>query len=191
VPAAAVETHKRCSRCHEAKPLSAFPRDGRKADGHAARCKVCDGQIAKAQYRAKASRRKAIAKARTEAQGPTVRRCICGCGQPTHTPRHKYATSCKPAPKRGDAKLGKTVERGYDARHRRERQRVARLIRGGTEVCCRCGNPLPPDIPSDMWHLDHTEDRTGYLGPAHKECNEKAARAKPKRQTQRRSRDWF
>ena len=187
MPSVAVD--KRCSRCLEVKPLSAFPRDRRKKDGHAGRCKACDGQIAKAQYRAKASRRKAIAKA--NAKELPVRLCMAGCGSATVTPRHKYCASCKPAPKRGDAKLGTTVERGYDARHRRERQRVARLIKGGDQVCCRCGNPLPPDIPSSAWHLDHTEDRTGYLGPAHKECNERAARSKSRQPIRRRSRDWF
>jgi hypothetical protein len=42
----------------------------------------------------------------------------------------------------------------------------------GMVKCARCPefiNPLEP------WHLDHTDDRTGYLGASHAACNLSAA----------------
>jgi hypothetical protein len=41
--------------------------------------------------------------------------------------------------------------------------------------CSRCGEPIDPREP---WHLDHTEDRTAYLGPAHRDCNLRAGAVK-------------
>jgi hypothetical protein len=64
-----------------------------------------------------------------------------------------------------------TVQRGYGAQHKAERARWAPLVEAGQAVCVRCGLPIQP---GSQWHLDHTEDRTGYLGVSHARCNRKA-----------------
>lgn len=64
---------------------------------------------------------------------------------------------------------GTRQQRGYDARHDRERRRVARTVIG--TPCARCGQPIQAGEP---WHLDHTDDRTAYLGPSHERCNTSA-----------------
>lgn len=45
----------------------------------------------------------------------------------------------------------------------------------GTVNCCRCGRLI---VPGSAWHMDHTDDRSGYLGPAHASCNVRAAARK-------------
>jgi hypothetical protein len=35
-------------------------------------------------------------------------------------------------------------------------------------LCARCRRPI---IPGTHFDLDHTDDRTGYLGPSHRRCN--------------------
>ena len=52
--------------------------------------------------------------------------------------------------------------------HRKARARVARQVATGTVPCARCGHLIQPD---DDWHLDHTDDRSDYLGPSHAYCN--------------------
>lgn len=80
-----------------------------------------------------------------------------------------------------------TTERGYGADHQKERQRWARLVEKGEANCTRCLNPieLTPDGP-EPWDLDHNEDRTAYLGPAHRHCN----RARRTTQQIHTIRDW-
>ena len=73
-------------------------------------------------------------------------------------------------PKRHYIKLS-TVDRGYDAQHRRWRRRaLAELLPGAP--CPRCGEPMWPD--SQDLDLDHTDDRSGYLGLSHAFCNRSA-----------------
>ena len=64
-----------------------------------------------------------------------------------------------------------TNDRGYGAAHQRLRKAWARVVRAGNAQCARCHQPIEP---GSEWHLDHTDDRTGYLGPSHKTCNERA-----------------
>jgi hypothetical protein len=78
---------------------------------------------------------------------------------------------------------GKTVERGYGAKHKRLRRAWARQVAAGTVNCARCGYAIAPDEP---WDLDHTPDRSGYQGPAHRACN----RANAQRGLTRHSRVW-
>ncbi len=44
------ESTKRCSECHETKPLSEFNKRAASPDGHAYKCKVCERAIVKANY---------------------------------------------------------------------------------------------------------------------------------------------
>jgi hypothetical protein len=68
---------------------------------------------------------------------------------------------------------GTPAERGYDAQHRALRKTWARKVKAGGVRCARCGKPI---APTDLWHLDHTDDRAGYLGPSHQACNTAAPR---------------
>ena len=59
----------------------------------------------------------------------------------------------------------------YGWNHQKLRRVVAREVRLGLHVCARCCEPI---LATDEWHLDHTDDGSGYLGPSHKRCNLKA-----------------
>jgi len=62
--------------------------------------------------------------------------------------------------------------RGYGARHRRMRQIVAIEVAHGVVSCARCGKLIRPD---DLFDLDHSDDRSGYLGASHRKCNRSVA----------------
>ncbi len=68
-------------------------------------------------------------------------------------------------------KLGKTVARGYGSTHRRMRDAAKASVDAGQAACSRCGRMIAPGTP---WDLDHTPDRLGWLGPAHRSCNRRA-----------------
>jgi hypothetical protein len=98
---------------------------------------------------------------------PALRPCsVIGC--PELTDR---GGKCATHRAEAEAKRPSRQARGYDANHDRQRRRVARLVRRGGVTCARCGQPIDP---SDDWHLDHTDDRAGYLGPSHARCNTSA-----------------
>ena len=83
--------------------------------------------------------------------------------------------------------------RGYGSTHDARRRQVKPLVDSGNAVCSRCGNPISP---REQWHLDHTDDRTGYLGVAHAYCNLRAAGIKTAKlrkfgQGMRWSRIWY
>jgi len=61
--------------------------------------------------------------------------------------------------------------RGYSDAHVARRRQLEPLVASGQVACCRCDQPIQPGQP---WHLDHTDDRRGYLGPAHATCNLRA-----------------
>jgi hypothetical protein len=63
-------------------------------------------------------------------------------------------------------------DRGYGLEHQQERKRWASIVAAGQAVCTRCKQPIAPGA---NWHLDHTNDRLGYLGVAHASCNIRAA----------------
>ena len=52
--------------------------------------------------------------------------------------------------------------------HRRTRRQLAPVVNAGHARCSRCQLPIRP---GEQWDLDHTDDRTGYLGPSHAVCN--------------------
>jgi hypothetical protein len=62
--------------------------------------------------------------------------------------------------------------RGYGSVHDARRRQVTPLVDSGNAVCSRCGNPISP---REQWHLDHADNRQGYIGVAHKYCNLRAA----------------
>jgi hypothetical protein len=64
-----------------------------------------------------------------------------------------------------------TTERGYGGRHKAERKKWQATINLSPVPCVRCQQPITVD---DKWELDHTDDRTGYLGPACARCNRAA-----------------
>jgi hypothetical protein len=62
--------------------------------------------------------------------------------------------------------------RGYGSAHDARRRQVTPLVNSGNAVCSRCGNPISP---REQWHLDHADNRQGYIGVAHAYCNLRAA----------------
>ena len=54
--------------------------------------------------------------------------------------------------------------RGYTNAHVARRRQLEPLVATGQVRCCRCGRLIEPGQP---WHLDHRDDRSGYLGPSH------------------------
>lgn len=92
-------------------------------------------------------------------------------------------------------RAGTTTQRGYGHQHKQARaDALAHLQRYDGQLCHHCGLP--------MWHaagalldLDHSDDRSGYRGLAHRSCNRRAGQAKAMRNramqnTTRRSRNW-
>lgn len=68
---------------------------------------------------------------------------------------------------------GNTTRRGYGSHHQRTRARLLPHAYG--QPCARCGEPMHQ---GQELHLDHNDNRHGYLGFSHAECNERAGTAK-------------
>lgn len=81
-------------------------------------------------------------------------------------------------------KPGETSKRGYGTAHQRERKRWVGVVEAGSAFCSRCGGPI---APGSAWHLDHSDDRSRYLGAAHARCNVKAGSRKAARRSKRRA----
>lgn len=78
-----------------------------------------------------------------------------------------------------------TTQAGYGSAHQKTRASYEPLVAAGLGWCCEtvCLNPGGRWIrPGSAWHLAHTEDRSGYKGPAHAVCNlsEAGRRGNPK-----------
>jgi hypothetical protein len=65
--------------------------------------------------------------------------------------------------------------RGYGTAHQAERRRWGLVVEAGQALCCRCGGWIAPGSP---FHLDHRDDKLGYLGVSHAACNLRAAARK-------------
>jgi hypothetical protein len=65
--------------------------------------------------------------------------------------------------------------RGYTNARAAHRRQLEPLVATGHVNYSRCGQPIQPGQP---WHLDHRDDRRGYLGPSHATCNFRAAAEK-------------
>ena len=81
---------------------------------------------------------------------------------------------------------GTTNQRGYGPRHKRARAEAKKVVDRGEAYCCRCGRWIDPSLRDarglEMWELDHTDDRSGYRGPAHRSCNRRAGAIKGNKQ---------
>lgn len=67
------------------------------------------------------------------------------------------------------ARRGKTAARGYGTEHQKLRAKLLPTAYG--QPCSRCGMTMHRGQPLD---LDHTDDRDGYQGFAHRSCNRRA-----------------
>lgn len=90
---------------------------------------------------------------------------VPGCPELTTSGR---CTNCQ---RQFDKDRGSRQQRGYGRDHERERERWEQRILNGVVSCARCDTPIRP---GDRWDLDHTEDRTGYLGASCMTCNRAA-----------------
>ncbi len=109
------------------------------------------------------------------------RPCII-CGEPcqgSYCPEHRPVSGWQRKSRPTQA------ERGYGPEHIKERRRLEKVVKSGGAICARCGELIEPDEPFD---LDHREDRTGYLGPSHRHCNQRAAAKKGSKIAHRRRR---
>jgi hypothetical protein len=69
-----------------------------------------------------------------------------------------------------------TTKGGWGNQHQKLRKQLLPQAYG--KPCVRCGQPMQP------WqelHLDHNDDRTGWLGFSHSVCNLRAAAKKARR----------
>lgn len=55
------------------------------------------------------------------------------------------------------------------------RRLLAALAQRPGQPCARCGQPM---YASQLLDLDHTDDRSGYLGLSHRSCNRRAGQRK-------------
>jgi hypothetical protein len=74
---------------------------------------------------------------------------------------------------------GNTSRRGYGWKHQKLRNRWAREVARGEVDCARCGEPIWPEEPWDLGHVDG--DKTRYSGPEHRACNRATATHNAKR----------
>lgn len=79
---------------------------------------------------------------------------------------------------------GPRSERGYDSDHESARRALLPFAYGSP--CPLCGQVMELGQPLD---LDHTDDRSGYVGMAHARCNRrKGGRKAAARRAERRNR---
>ena len=99
---------------------------------------------------------------------PGMRLCtVAGCP----TLYRGKGSRCPDHARTYERQRGSRQARGYDANHDRLRADWAPRVATGRIPCARCGRRIEPQ---DRWHLDHSDDRTGYLGPSHERCNTSA-----------------
>lgn len=66
-------------------------------------------------------------------------------------------------------------QRGLGWTHRRARAAALSRLYDG-QPCVRCGGPMYR-ADARLLDLDHTDDRSGYRGLAHRTCNRRAGQA--------------
>lgn len=79
---------------------------------------------------------------------------------------------------------GTTTARGYGAAHQKLREQLLARWRPG-QPCARCGQPMlyrwlitPNGRRVSAIDLGHTDDRSGYTGLEHRDCNRRAGQAR-------------
>lgn len=72
--------------------------------------------------------------------------------------------------------FGATTMAGYGGAHQKARAQAIRDMVDG-QLCTRCHQPMFRSEIKSL-HLDHSDDRSGYLGLAHQACNTRAGQAK-------------
>jgi hypothetical protein len=88
-----------------------------------------------------------------------------GCPEPTAGGR------CDTHRAQYERRRGTRQQRGYDQTHVKLRANWKRKVDRCEVKCARCRQLI---LPGETWHLDHTDDRAGYLGPSHERCNTSA-----------------
>ena len=102
---------------------------------------------------------------------------VCPClGCAAHDgscPKLTNGGRCPRCTRAADKARGTRQQRGYTSEHDQLRRTWARRIARSPVPCARnCGQLIHP---GDDWHLDHRDDRRGYLGPSCATCNLSAA----------------
>ena len=92
------------------------------------------------------------------------------CAQPG-CPELSTGRRCAAHQNQVEQARGTRQRRGYDVRHYRLRDQWRPKVERCEVDCARCRRRI---LPGQEWALDHTDDRTGYLGPSHKACNDSA-----------------
>ena len=102
-----------------------------------------------------------------------MRVCSCiGCAAHDGScPELSEARRCPDCQAQAELRRGRRQARGYTAEHDRLRAKWKPKVERMEVDCARCHQRI---LPGQTWHLDHTEDRTGYLGPSHEACNTSA-----------------
>jgi hypothetical protein len=91
------------------------------------------------------------------------------CGRPGCDQRVVGRPYCDTHAAEGQTRANTTM-RGYGWAHQKARDHAVAHMPDG-HPCCRCGEPMYAHQRLD---LDHTDDRTAYLGLAHSRCNARA-----------------
>lgn len=85
-------------------------------------------------------------------------------GCPTSNLVPKQGQRCRDCERR----RGGSTARGYGTQHQKLRKLWQDRLLTGPVTCSRCREPIRAN---DAWDLDHTDNRTSYLGPSHARCN--------------------
>jgi hypothetical protein len=100
---------------------------------------------------------------------------VCSCtacpAHPGSCPELSTARHCTECASEYERRRGTRVQRGYGREHTRLRAQWKPKVERCEVKCARCDQLI---LPGQTWALDHTDDRTGYLGPSHATCNNQA-----------------
>jgi hypothetical protein len=165
------EHSKKCTRCGETKPRSAFHKDNRKKDGLFSYCRDCN-KAANAARREKHRRRNLAG----EVEPPDEKRCYdCGTTKPAAefaacvTSEDGLQDICKPCKRaRNTSPAGRESKRKSNAkRNATPEEKQKRRVRDKLRKAVKTGKKIPPDFCTDCgqpWgtgnkqrEFDHTE----------------------------------